>query len=192
MKTASLAATAFMLACACRGMTRPDGVPPSAVRLGTAAKYYFVNCEPNAEPRGYDCTVFGASGRRMARGTFELIGASAFDVRDPSEYLGFDGSQLNLTADRKLIVKPPRRPSSVPGSALWGGGPSCGAFLDCKTSQSSLHCELFDEVTGESLADGQYIRQGNADAGLASPRTCNVRNGDRIYLEDESFLEPTR
>jgi hypothetical protein len=179
-------------AAACRKIERPEGVPASAVALGTSKRFEFVDCAPAGAPRQYDCAVYRGSRDPVARGYFDLVGGEAFDPRAAAEYGGFNGTDIELTAGRKLRLREPSRPRGVPPSAVWGGGPQAGAFFDCAAgAEGSYACSIFEERTGALLARGAYALHGDAPSGRKSMSGGNAATGGRIFVEPGgAYLDP--
>jgi hypothetical protein len=176
--------TLLLLVGGCRKMDRPGGLPQSAVLMGTPEKYYFIDCARVGAGTDYSCTVYGASGNRMASGVFGLQGGPSFNSRDRAEYSGFDGSEIALTENRHLVVHEPPRPEGVPASAVWGGGPTCGGFLDCTSAAAGriFDCKMFADDTGTIIAQGRYELHGDIAGGLRAPKGCDAAAGGHIFL----------
>lgn len=56
-------------------------------------------------------------------------------------------------------VSPPPRAKGIPSEAVWAGGADGGAWILCKQhdqQKDEYCCQVFNESTGEILANGQY------------------------------------
>lgn len=52
----------------------------------------------------------------------------------------------------------PERPTTVPQTAIWAGGPHGGDWFDCDAISGASHnrCTVYADVTGVVLESGQY------------------------------------
>jgi hypothetical protein len=172
-------------------MDRPEGIPASAVLVGTAKSYVFIDCVAAKANGDYDCTVYGGLGHTIASGVFGLKNATSFNPNANGEFLAFDGSDIILSKSRRLVVHEPPRPRDVPPSAVWGGGPSCGTFLDCRPAGggSLFECTVFHERTGQAIARGMFVLHGDAGAEFQFPQSCDAARGGRIFTAGGAYLE---
>ena len=54
----------------------------------------------------------------------------------------------------------PQKPSSVPESAIWAGGPDGGMWVNCnKNTLEKLKCQIFADVTGVSVEESTFAIQ---------------------------------
>jgi hypothetical protein len=179
----------------CRKPERPEGIPVTSVAVGNAERYLFVNCSL-VLGADFDCDVFNERhGQRVATGRFRLLPSSvSFDPHDATEYVDFDGTNIVLTRARRLEVTEPPRPPGVPVTAVWGGGPRCGSFLDClQQDAGTLYvCSIFQERTGSVASRGQYRLYGTPTGQFKVP--CDIStihrlvaaNGGEYYMQEVS------
>jgi hypothetical protein len=183
----------LIAACACRKADRPRGIPATAVAVGGAKHYQFVDCT-RVSIVDYDCNVFSeTSGQLIAAGRFRLSPSSAnFSPIDANEYSDFDGTNIVLTFGRRLNIVEPPRPTGVPAAATWSGGPQCGSFVDCSFEDGGTlyQCSVFDERTGRTITHGHYRLHGTRTGAFQAP--CNLSvvhrlvsaNGGAYYLDE--------
>jgi hypothetical protein len=90
-------------------------------------------------------------------------------------------------------VTPPPKPSLVPASAVWAGGPDGGSFIECDVgAQHNVNrCLAYKEFTGDVTGGGFFQLSGSARAARLDELRFNGFDGDRIYLE-KGMLIPTQ
>jgi hypothetical protein len=176
-------------AISCKKIDRPRSLPATAVLVGTAQHYEFIDCSTPTSPPYLDCTVYNGSGAVLAKGYYTPSFAGPFDPRDPKEYLAFDGHQIRLTHDRRLELREPPRPPSVPPTASWGDNPLCGTYVDCKSAADQRYtCTVYQERSGAVVTSGTFLLQGET---VARPRAlCDVVSSGRIVV-DGGYLQRT-
>lgn len=177
----------------CRRPERPQGIPATAVPVGGAKHYQFIDCTP-VSAADFDCNVFNETqGQLVATGRFRRVPLSdPFNPVDAKEYVDFDGTNVALTRGRKLEVIEPPRPAGVPTTAVWGGGPRCGSFVDCSSVDGGplFLCSVFQERTGSLVVRGEYRLHGTPTGAFKAP--CNLSdihrlvsaNGGAYYLQE--------
>lgn len=74
-------------------------------------------------------------------------------------------AQVILSLHALLLLgcepRPPARPSGVPASAIWWGGPDGGMWYDCTddVASSSNKCSIFFDPGGDLLITARYRLQ---------------------------------
>jgi hypothetical protein len=179
----------------CRRPERPQGIPATAVAVGSAQHYQFINCT-SILASAIDCEIFNeGQGQLIATGRFRLVPSSApFNPVDAQEYVDFDGTSIVLTRGRRLEVIEPQRPSGVPTTAFWGGGPQCGSFVDCSQENGGAlyACSVFHERSGTLVSRGEYSLHGTPTGPFRAPCNFNTihrlvsANGGPYYLQETS------
>lgn len=89
---------------------------------------------------------------------------------------------------------PPSRPTTVPQTAVWGGGEDGGFWLDCAIIQGQsprLACRVYHDWTGELevrgdfvSSDGDATRIGQWRGFLGFDGTTIMMPGDRSLVPD--------
>jgi hypothetical protein len=98
---------------------------------------------------------------------------------------------------------PPKRPTEVPASAVWAGGPDGGSWIDCKSGSAKdvYECRIYGDPKGTLWAAGNYLlrssswneQRGSADysePGEAAPMVFNFFDGTIIHLKSPLVLVP--
>jgi hypothetical protein len=146
--------------------TKPEGVPSDAVSIGGVTKRQWAKCigSSDAASAPYQCAVYGARGDVLASGRFSIVPpGSAFEPMANAEYLGWNGELFILSRSRRLVPVAPPRPPSVPPSARWSGGATCGAFFECSRREEKLVCRIYDETTGNLQLAGTFRELKHVD-----------------------------
>lgn len=100
---------------------------------------------------------------------------------------------------------PPKRPVSVPPSAVWAGGVDGGAFIDCAVKDAAAFtyaCTTYDDGVGEVWKRGVFaLKRSEWDEAKQAPLFHDVTaapaplpyegfDGEVIFLADSLVLVP--
>ena len=86
---------------------------------------------------------------------------------------------------------PKIRPSSVPLSAVWAGGPDGGGYIDCVPSQKgeANPCTVYNDGTGDTWMSGAFMLDSQRGASAAQLKYSGS-DGEKIFLENNLVLSP--
>jgi len=88
---------------------------------------------------------------------------------------------------------PPKRPSTVPASAVWAGGADGGDWIDCRAGRDSNPCTVYNDQTGEVELAGEFILEDTRQpVPLGDLQYAGGTDGERIYLKDGRRLVQNR
>lgn len=98
----------------------------------------------------------------------------------------------------------PRRPDSVPESAIWVGGPDGGTWIDCepkaKEPKVAHYCRLYSDFNGRLVGEGLFVLEYRTAEGreisgnpLDAERITrfSAYDGTNIYVSDRETLLPS-
>ena len=88
-------------------------------------------------------------------------------------------------------AKAPQRPTKVPASAIWAGGPDGGSWIDCakEDSGTTYSCTVYNDSSGDVEAQGKYRLQGLP----AAPAQLKFTGFDgEVILLAQGRLEPAK
>ncbi|HYM76334.1 MAG TPA: hypothetical protein VE377_10190 [Candidatus Dormibacteraeota bacterium] len=85
----------------------------------------------------------------------------------------------------------PKRPDTVPASAIWSGGPDGGAFIDCAPSQNgeTNSCTVYNDGNGDVYMSGKFSLKGQGRGARADELKYGDADGTHIHLQDNRILE---
>jgi hypothetical protein len=166
---------------------RPDGVPASAIWAGGIDGGVFIDCAPGHNGEPTPCTVYNDyTGDIYMSGRFVLQGQTRGARADELKYEGADGTRIYLENDLVFDPVPPKKPASVPKTALLAEN---GVYVDCQPSRSGVYkCALFLAADGQNFLDGDY----RCDESLSVPCTEHIpKIADRseINLQNGAVLK---
>jgi len=89
--------------------------------------------------------------------------------------------------------EPRAKPSAVPASAVWAGGPDGGAYIDCGPSQKGEPnaCTVYHDGTGEVWGSGRFVLPGQRGASAAQLKYSGA-DGVSIFLRGDLMLSPAQ
>ncbi len=86
----------------------------------------------------------------------------------------------------------PIRPSAVPSSAVWGGGPDGGDWIDCRPLNDStarrFFCTIYEDHSGATVYKGVFRLYGKSASLDSVRRLVGSYTGDEIILRDDRKL----
>jgi hypothetical protein len=90
--------------------------------------------------------------------------------------------------------EPPERPSTVPSSAVWVGGPKGGVWIECRVDrvEDVNPCTVHNEFTGKVEMSGDFELQSERRAATSEElqfsgcdfRAIDLKNGLMLVLVD--------
>ncbi len=85
-------------------------------------------------------------------------------------------------------TKSPRRPSTVPESAVW----TDGAFVECSIDETSRanRCTIYNDRSGAVLLAGLFVLSGAGREAQKRDLRYQAFDGTKILLQDARALEP--
>lgn len=85
---------------------------------------------------------------------------------------------------------PPTRPSNVPATAVWSGGPDGGDWFECESTQSSHNrCTVYADVSGAVVESGRYQLKGERRAASKEELKYAYHSKGHIFLQGNKVLE---
>lgn len=87
----------------------------------------------------------------------------------------------------------PARPHDVPVSAVWVGGASGGAWVDClrDLADDKIPCTVYETATGDIWMSGRFVVLGRNRGAAIDELTYSAVDGTRILLRNGAVLIPT-
>lgn len=95
-----------------------------------------------------------------------------------------------FSCHRAASLEPTRRPSGVPGTAVWAGGADGGAYIKCTVNKDRNvnPCTVWNDYTGQVAESGEFrLARENRAATVAELRFRGVAGGV-IFLEGNLML----
>jgi hypothetical protein len=98
---------------------------------------------------------------------------------------------LLLSCGKPAELRPAKRPSAVPASAVWAGGADGGAYVQCafEIGQNVDECSVWNDYTGQLVESGKYMLSKERRAATVSE--LKVRGADfdgSIFLQNGLVL----
>lgn len=101
---------------------------------------------------------------------------------------------FTVGCDVDVYVEEPERPTSIPETSLWVGGPDGGVFVlitsPDKLNNNMYHAEIY-YVSGDTAYKG-FMRIHPANSGdidLTKKESFSFWDGDNLYLRDGRYLK---
>lgn len=87
-------------------------------------------------------------------------------------------------------IDPPTKPSSVPESALWTGGPDGGVFVDIfSTKRKNIYKgTIYTDVTGIVIYQGEFKYTGEHKFDYKNRFSYGAWDGDYLFLRNNEKL----
>lgn len=86
-------------------------------------------------------------------------------------------------------IQAPPKPSSVPETALWVGGPDGGVFLDIsKITQQKYSGSIYFDSTGEIWFQGEFKYTGDNSFDVSAKASYSFWDGDELFLTNNEKL----
>ena len=95
------------------------------------------------------------------------------------------------SCDKGAVLEPRIRPSSVPSSAKWAGGPDGGSYVECSIDKehNANKCTVWNDYTGQIVESGYYrLSNQNRAATKDELRIKGADRGGTILLEGDLVL----
>ncbi|HTF70148.1 MAG TPA: hypothetical protein VK638_46465 [Edaphobacter sp.] len=88
-------------------------------------------------------------------------------------------------------LRPARRPSAVPGDAVWAGGADGGAYIKCTydVARDVDRCSVWNDYTGQTDGPGDYRLEKQHRAATASELKFTGAVNEFIYLQNGLTLK---